>query len=55
MTEGNMLLVADDTTLFASVGTLKELKIFVNSEFHKVVTFFRTHKMALRPSKTIDL
>ena len=46
------LLFADDTTLFASADSLEELILFTNSEFHKVVTFFRAHKMALHPSKT---
>ena len=45
-------LFADDTTLFATADSLEELMVFANSEFHKVVTFFRAHKMALHPSKT---
>ena len=46
------LLFADDTTLFASADSLEELMLFANTEFRKVVTFFRAHKMALHPSKT---
>jgi hypothetical protein len=42
----------DDTTLFASADSLKELFQFVNCEFHKIVTFFCAHKIALHPSKT---
>ena len=45
-------LFADDTTLFASADNLRDLILFVNYEFRRVVTFFREHKMALHPSKT---
>ena len=47
-----ILLFADDTTLFASADTIQELTQFVNVEFQKVVSFFRSHEMALHPSKT---
>jgi Reverse transcriptase (RNA-dependent DNA polymerase) len=46
------LLFADDTTLSESCDTVAELIQKVNTEFHKVVTFFREHKMALHPGKT---
>jgi hypothetical protein len=46
------LLFADDTTLLASGDNLLDLILFVNSEFQKVVSFFRYHKMALHPKKT---
>ncbi len=46
------LLFADDTTLLTSANTLDELLVFVNCNFKKVVDFFRSHKMALHPSKT---
>jgi hypothetical protein len=46
------LLFADDTTLLASGDNLQELILFVNREFQKVVSFFRSHKMALHPKKT---
>jgi hypothetical protein len=45
-------LFADDTKLFASGPDIFELSNFVNSEFQKVVQFFRCHKLALHPSKT---
>jgi hypothetical protein len=45
------LLFADDTTLLASGDNLQELILFVNREFQKVVSFFRSHKMALHPKK----
>jgi hypothetical protein len=45
-------LFADDTKLFASGPDIFELSNFVNSEFQKVVQFFRSHKLALHPSKT---
>jgi Reverse transcriptase (RNA-dependent DNA polymerase) len=46
------LLFADDTTLLASGDNLIDLIHFVNIEFQKVVSFFRSHKMALHPKKT---
>jgi hypothetical protein len=46
------LLFADDTTLLASGDNLQDLVTFVNSEFKKVVSYFRAHQMALHPSKT---
>jgi hypothetical protein len=46
------LLFADDTTLLASSDNLYDLIMFVNREFQKVVSFFRSHKMALHPKKT---
>jgi uncharacterized protein YggT (Ycf19 family) len=45
-------LFADDTKLLASGPDIEELTSFVNSEFQKIVQFFRTHKLALHPSKT---
>ena len=47
-----ILLFADDTTLFASADTIGELIQFVNVEFQKIVSFFRSHEMALHPNKT---
>jgi hypothetical protein len=46
------LLFADDTTLMASGDNLQELVSLVNSEFKKVVKYFRAHQMALHPAKT---
>jgi hypothetical protein len=46
------LLFADDTTLLASGDNLQELVSLVNSEFKKVVKYFRAHQMALHPAKT---
>ena len=46
------LLFADDTTLQASSNNFDHLVSFVNSEFKKVVTFFRAHKLAINPKKT---
>ncbi len=46
------LLFADDTTLLASGGDLGELFAFVNTEFHKVVTYFRTNGLLIHPQKT---
>jgi hypothetical protein len=45
-------LFADDTKLLASGPDINELTAFVNSEFQKIVQFFKTHKLALHPSKT---
>ena len=46
------LLFADDTTLLASGDNIDDLIIHVNSEFKKIVTFFRAHKLSLHPEKT---
>jgi hypothetical protein len=46
------LLFADDPTFFASANTLIDLINFVNSEFKKIVNYFRANKMSLHPSKT---
>ena len=46
------LLFADDTTLLYSHSDIHELISIVNREFHKVVQFFRTHKLSLHPLKT---
>jgi hypothetical protein len=46
------LLFADDTTLIYSHPDLKTLIQTVNTEFKKVVDYFRSHKMALHPEKT---
>ena len=45
-------LFADDTMLLASGPDIVELTSFVNTEFHKVNQFFRSHKLALHPNKT---
>ncbi len=45
-------LFADDTELMSSGPDLAELTNFVNTEFQKCAQFFRTHKLALHPSKT---
>ena len=45
-------LFADDTTLLSSGPDITELANFVNSELQKVVHFFRSHKLALHPTKT---
>jgi hypothetical protein len=46
------LLFADDTTLLLSHPDINVLIQMVNSEFRKVVNFFRSHKLALHPDKT---
>jgi hypothetical protein len=46
------LLFADDTTLLLSHSDINVLIQMVNSEFRKVVNFFRNHKLALHPDKT---
>ena len=46
------LLFADDTTLLASGPDIDLLFEFANSEFKKVVYFFRQNKLALHPNKT---
>jgi hypothetical protein len=48
----NDFLFADDTTLLASGPDLPELIEFVNSEFHKICTYFRQNKLVLHPAKT---
>jgi len=45
-------LFADDTTLLKSHENLDTLAEIVNSEFQKIVHFFRAHKLALHPEKT---
>ena len=45
-------LFADDTTLLKSHENLETLANIVNSEFQKIVTFFRSHKLSLHPEKT---
>jgi hypothetical protein len=47
------LLFADDTKLLARGKCIDALSQFVNQEFHKIVTFFREHKLALHPKKTM--
>jgi hypothetical protein len=46
------LLFADDTKLLAKGKNICELVSFVNAEFHKIVSFFRAHKLAFHPDKT---
>jgi hypothetical protein len=46
------LLFADDTTLLLSHSNLDTLISIVNTEFKKVVDYFRSHKLALHPEKT---
>jgi hypothetical protein len=46
------LLVADDTTLLLSNENIDALIRDANEEFHKIVNFFRLHKLSLHPSKT---
>ena len=46
------LLFADDTTLLMSHENINILMQQVNIEFHKIITFFRSLKLALHPSKT---
>jgi len=46
------LLFADDTTLLISHSNFEVLCQMINIELHKVVTFFRQHKLALHPQKT---
>ena len=45
-------MFADDTTLLASDDNIDDLILHVNSEFKKIVTFFRAHKLSLHPEKT---
>jgi hypothetical protein len=46
------LLFADDATTYTSNDDIAQLVSFVNEEFQKITTFFRSHKMALHPAKT---
>ena len=46
------LLFADDTTLLASGDNIEDLIQYVNSEFKKIVTFFRANMLSLHPEKT---
>ena len=46
------LLFADDTTLLAAGDDIEELVQYVNIEFKKIVTFFRSNKLSLHPDKT---
>ncbi len=46
------LLFADDTALLASGSNIEELTRFVNSEFQKVVYYFRKNRLSLHPEKT---
>jgi len=46
------LLFADDTALLARGSNINDLANFVNTEFHKVVQYFRKNKLALHPEKT---
>jgi hypothetical protein len=46
-------LFADDTTLLVSNSNLAQLFSFVNQEFRKIVYYFRKHKLALHPEKTV--
>ena len=43
------LLIADDTTLLMSHENINVLMQQVNLEFHKIITFFRSLKLALHP------
>jgi Reverse transcriptase (RNA-dependent DNA polymerase)/Endonuclease/Exonuclease/phosphatase family len=45
-------LFADDTTLLASHQDPVQLLNFVNTEFRKIVHYFRAHKLSLHPTKT---
>ena len=46
------LLFADDTTLLMSHENINILMQQANIEFQKIITFFRSLKLALHPSKT---
>jgi hypothetical protein len=46
------LLFADDTTLSKSDKDIRALTLFVNTEFQKIVEYFRANKMLLHPAKT---
>jgi hypothetical protein len=45
-------LFADDTMLLKSGPNIEELTTLVNTEFQKVVQYFRANKLALHPNKT---
>ena len=45
-------LFADDTKLVASGPELVSLVNHVNSEFQKIIYFFRSHKLSIHPAKT---
>jgi hypothetical protein len=45
-------LFADDTALSASSPNLIDLFSFVNTEFHKLCTYFRKNMLSLHPDKT---
>ena len=45
-------LFADDTALAESSNDLVQLFSTVNSEFHKLCTYFRRNKLSLHPAKT---
>jgi hypothetical protein len=45
-------LFADDTMLLKSGPNIEELANLVNTEFQKVVQYFRANKLALHPNKT---
>ena len=45
-------LFADDTKLIATNPDLVSLYNYANTEFQKVVYYFRAHKLSLHPSKT---
>jgi hypothetical protein len=45
-------LFADDTTLLDNDANITTLVAHVNTEFKRVVYYFRAHKLALHPNKT---
>ncbi|MFN9979891.1 MAG: RNA-directed DNA polymerase, partial [bacterium] len=45
-------LFADDTALLAKGKNVEELTTFVNTEFQKIVHYFRLNKLSLHPDKT---
>ena len=45
-------LFADDTKLVASGPELVPLINYVNTEFQKIIYFFRSHKLSIHPAKT---
>ena len=46
------ILFADDTALGASGDNLQNLNDYINTEFHKISTYFRANKLSLHPDKT---
>jgi hypothetical protein len=46
-------LFADDTTILASKPSTDALFTFVNEEFHKIVYYFRAHRLVFHPEKTV--